>query len=76
MRPVSDVPPAREMRRQRVLSQLERATTQAELAHTHQLTVIERLRGRGEDTRAEQALLARIEEFLATLDRERQQLLG
>jgi hypothetical protein len=75
MRPVSDVPPDREEQRQRLLSRLETAIARAETAHTHELTIIERLRSRGEDTRAEQAFLARVEEHLATLDRERQRLL-
>jgi hypothetical protein len=77
MCPVSDVPPDREEAlRLRLLSRLETAIAQAESAHTNELTVIERLRGRGEDTTEEQAFLARVEEYLAMLDRERQHLLG
>ena len=77
MRVVSDAPPdPEEPQRQRLLSWLEKAIAQAEHAHTNELTVIERLRGRGEDTMEEQAFLARVEEYLAMLDRERQQLLG
>jgi hypothetical protein len=77
MCPVSDVPPDREEAlRLRLLSQLETAIAQAESAHTNELAVIERLRGRGEDTTEEQAFLAGVEEHLAMLDRERQHLLG
>jgi hypothetical protein len=76
MHPVSAVPSVREMRRRQVLSRLEAAIAQAERAHTNELTVIEHLRSRGEDTSEAQAFLARVEEHLALLDRERQQLLG